>query len=729
MEFQTREEAQKFFNLHAYVVGFSVSCVSSYRTTSKKRNNEVIRFTMKCNKYGVNNQTEADNIVAQRQSTVIAKSNCKVEMVASEKHGIWTITSINLLHNHELCPQSRFYRSHIYMSDGEKEMIRTMKHCNMPTRDMVAVLAFIRGGMAQLPYNKRKVSNYSSSINREVSNNDMMEVLDWFSKKKAENPGFHHAIDLDGENKVRSVFWADARARLYYDICGDRVSFDTTFLTKKYNLPFAPFVGVSPHGKTYLFACAFIINESAESFEWCFRQFKEAMGGKCPKTIITDQDKAMDNAIKAIFKEAVHRCCLFHVKKKIDDKGGTVFQANEGLYEELQDVIDKSLTIHEFETLWQAMIKEHNVEHVKIFQDLWKSKHRWVPVYFKDKFFPFIQTTARSEGTNALFKKGVGPQFSMTSFLREYQRIMDNMHANEDELDHNAINKKVNEKKFITDYYIERQAHKLYNVSIFWKFQKLLKDVTRLQLREESKGKIYWVFQAKNYPIKEHRQRDYLVQVNEQTEEYSCICCKFQKDGLLCSHILKIMLHLQVEKIPDKYIIERWGKREKKLFNDTVAAPNEDSIVLRFNVLSRLLRHTASNGSKNKRKYQYLLQDIPRIEAEMARMDTETEQVSIVGQNSSVRTVVNLDPTAESAPTIQLLDPDVVDTKGRPRLLTIKERIKQNKFYTCSHCGSTKHTKKNCDKLHLTFNLPKKKRVRKKKENGNDGKHKLLLRE
>jgi macrodomain Ter protein organizer (MatP/YcbG family) len=139
------------------------------------------------------------------------------------------------------------------------------------------------------------------------------------------------------------------------------------------------------------------------------------------------------------------------------------------------------------------------------------------------------------------------------------------------------------------------------------------------------------VFQAKNYLIKEHRQRDYLVQVNEQTEEYSCICCKFQKDGLLCSYILKIMLHLQVEKIPDKYIIERWRKREKKLFNNTVPAPNEDSIVLRFNVLSRLLGHTASNGSKNKRKYQYLLQEIPRIEAEMARMDTETEQVSTVG--------------------------------------------------------------------------------------------------
>jgi hypothetical protein len=98
------------------------------------------------------------------------------------------------------------------------------------------------------------------------------------------------------------------------------------------------------------------------------------------------------------------------------------------------------------------MTNEYNVGHIKIFQDLWKSRQKWVPVYFKNKFFPFIQTTARSEGTNALFKKGVGAQFSMTSFLREYQRIMDTIHANEDECGHNAINKKVGEKKFLTKY-------------------------------------------------------------------------------------------------------------------------------------------------------------------------------------------------------------------------------------------------------------------------------------
>ena len=70
-------------------------------------------------------------------------------------------------------------------------------------------------------------------------------------------------------------------------------------------------------------------------------------------------------------------------------------------------------------------------------------------------FFPFLQTTARSEGTNSLFKKGVGAQYIMTSFLREYQRIMDTIHSRENECDHNAIHKKVLPEKFLTKYYIE----------------------------------------------------------------------------------------------------------------------------------------------------------------------------------------------------------------------------------------------------------------------------------
>jgi hypothetical protein len=245
MRFKTREDAQNFFNTYSFAAGFSVAIVGAYRTTSKKRQNEIIRVTMKCNKSGHTTEVEKDQMVAQRQSTVITKTDCKTEMVISEKDGIWSIKTLCLEHNHALDPHSRFFRSHAYMTTEEKAMIRSLKQSNIPTRQIVSVLGHLRGGSDQLPYNKKKVSNYSTSINIELKNSDMMEVLSFFSKKQTEDPRFYSSFDIDSENKVKSVFWADARARSFYEVCGDCISFDNTFLTNKYNLPFAPIVGVS----------------------------------------------------------------------------------------------------------------------------------------------------------------------------------------------------------------------------------------------------------------------------------------------------------------------------------------------------------------------------------------------------------------------------------------------------------------------------------------------------
>jgi hypothetical protein len=94
------------------------------------------------------------------------------------------------------------------------------------------------------------------------------------------------------------------------------------------------------------------------------------MGGKHPIPIINDQCRSMGSAIPDILSNAFHTCCSFQVKESIDDKGGSVFQANEGLYEELHDMIDSSLTFHELETRWQAMITNLDVGNVKIFEDL-----------------------------------------------------------------------------------------------------------------------------------------------------------------------------------------------------------------------------------------------------------------------------------------------------------------------------------------------------------------------
>lgn len=240
--------------------------------------------------------------------------------------------------------------------------------------------------------------------------------MQWFSKMQVEEPMFYYTFDIvDKSNKVKNIFWASAQNRKYYDDFGDFISFDTTYNTNRYNLKFAPIVGVTGHGDNCLFACAFLQDETTETFEWLFTKFLECMGGKHPKTIISDQDLAMRAAIKKVFPNTDHRNCYFHIAKKAEERGGRTFamEKNKDLHADLFDILRKSLTIAEFEKLYLQLPQKYDVRGFKYLADMWKIRENFAPVYFKDKFYPFVHSTARSEGTNALFKLDVGPSYSI----------------------------------------------------------------------------------------------------------------------------------------------------------------------------------------------------------------------------------------------------------------------------------------------------------------------------
>jgi hypothetical protein len=56
---------------------------------------------------------------------------------------------------------------------------------------------------------------------------------------------------------------------------------------------------------------------------------------------------------------------LVSLKSKVEDKLFRCFQANEGLYEEFQDIIDNSPTVEEFEMLWKQMIDRYQLQGMK----------------------------------------------------------------------------------------------------------------------------------------------------------------------------------------------------------------------------------------------------------------------------------------------------------------------------------------------------------------------------
>ena len=71
------------------------------------------------------------------------------------------------------------------------------------------------------------------------------------------------------------------------------MTFDTTYLTNRYDMSFAPFVGVNHHGQSILLGCGLISNEDTQTFVWLFKAWLNCMSSNPPNAIITDQDRAM----------------------------------------------------------------------------------------------------------------------------------------------------------------------------------------------------------------------------------------------------------------------------------------------------------------------------------------------------------------------------------------------------------------------------------------------------
>ena len=84
-------------------------------------------------------------------------------------------------------------------------------------------------------------------------------------------------------------------------------------------MPFAPFTGLNHYCQSILFGCA-LLQDETETFMWLFETWLQAMWGKEPLSIITNQDLAMGAAIAKVFPRTRHHLCLWHIKKKLPKK-------------------------------------------------------------------------------------------------------------------------------------------------------------------------------------------------------------------------------------------------------------------------------------------------------------------------------------------------------------------------------------------------------------------------
>ncbi|KAL2935169.1 Protein FAR1-RELATED SEQUENCE 5, partial [Bienertia sinuspersici] len=280
----------------------------------------------------------------KKQTNGSIVTDCPIYVFGHMIYEKMVIRKCQLEHNHFLSPKdSRFMVNYCSIDDPTTGKITNNNQDGISiTKSYNSLL--VESGHENITYNQRDVRNVVH-LNRHKSRleGDAVTLEKYFQQQYEYNQEFFSAIERNDDGRLMNAFWSDARSKAMHKDFGDIIIFDIMFLCNRYRMSFAPFVGVSHHGKSIVFAAALLSHEDTETFVWVFNQWLKCMGN-LPKGILTDQCKAIGKAVEIVFVGVPHRNLGKHSKWK-------------EIEEALCNVICDTLDPDEFDEAWGLMGK------------------------------------------------------------------------------------------------------------------------------------------------------------------------------------------------------------------------------------------------------------------------------------------------------------------------------------------------------------------------------------
>ncbi|KAL2938714.1 Protein FAR1-RELATED SEQUENCE 5, partial [Bienertia sinuspersici] len=520
----------------------------------------------------------------------VIRLNCKYGGKKQTNGSIVTGCPCQLEHNHCLSPKdSRFMVNYRSIDDPTAGKITNNDQAGISIAKSYNSLLVESGGHENITYNQRDVRNVVH-LNRRKSRleGDAVALEKYFQQQYEYNQEFYSAIERDDDGRLMNAFWSDARSRAMHKDFGDIITFDTTFLCNRYRMPFAPFVGVSHHGKSIVFAAALLSHEDTETFVWVFNQWLKCMGNP-PKGILTDQCKAIGKAVETVFVGVPHRLCLWHILQNASRNLGKLSKWKE-IEEALRNVVHDTLDPDEFDEAWGLMVEKFGIHDNAWLKETYEIRGRWAPAYWRSTFWAGMSSTQRSEGINRFFKGFVSIETGLLQFIRQYEAALKGKVEEEKLLNFNSTHKPpICDKDMIVQYVFQ----KAYTNT---KFLEVKAECDALKLVSESKTaslgglSVYQAVEKFPKPVWKKRWKTFIVSCDKDKGDFSCSCKLFEFRGILCRHIIKIIEFEDVNVIPERYILSRWRKDIVRPYEDIRVSyydPEEFDRVKRVRELSQ----------------------------------------------------------------------------------------------------------------------------------------------
>jgi zinc finger SWIM domain-containing protein 3 len=323
-------------------------------------------------------------------------------------------------HNHPLAPgnQAHHLRSQRKITEAQLASIEDDKAVGISNKVAFDLIAKEAGGMESVGFTHVDMKNkLYSKRSLKVHQGDTGGVLEYLQKRTSEDEKFVQSIQVDEDDLITNIFWADSKMIADYEVFGDVVCFDTTYRKLNDGHPFGLLVGVNNHKKTCIFGAALLYDETTNNFIWLFNTFLEAMSGKKPHTILTDEDAAMAKAISIVLLDTHHRICVWHMNQNACKHLSRVVKDYNKFNASFQNCIYDQEDEEDFIKAWNYLLDTYKLRKNTWLQRLFDKKQQCALAYGRNTFCGNMVSTQRNESLNNELKGYISVKFDILTFF------------------------------------------------------------------------------------------------------------------------------------------------------------------------------------------------------------------------------------------------------------------------------------------------------------------------
>lgn len=188
--------------------------------------------------------------------------------------------------------------------------------------------------------------------------------------------------------------------------------------------------------------------------------------------------------------------------------------------------------------------------------------------------------------------------------------------------------------------------------------------------------------------------RDYIVTAYIAEGTYYYQCCKFERDGVICCHILRVMDMNGVKQVPPKYVLECWSWNtdealcphgSQQVLTEHEDGPNTTMETVRRVVMTRRFTNIANDACKNDVMSRAVERHTNMLERELDSIKKRMEEEALHRFPKKNKTA----PTTSTGPSTEnsevgsgasnththMGNPPRKVTKGRPKQIIYKSTL------------------------------------------------------